>query len=194
MNQQAEKRIKLIDNFIFETGKGENRKWIHYFNGYITFPFIIGLFLIVEVVSFSAIFNQFSNWAKADMMTFFSLFFILQFPAHFINFLLYKHLKQIKEKQINCSPELNDELKCHLEITTKHFKPYWLKIPVLSLMIIGLVKKMIFIFMDHSIPSIDALWSYLPLPIFAIGILLFLYTNRQIWKIRKNLKAVEALI
>lgn len=194
MNQQVEERIELIDNFIFETGKGESRKWVHYFNGFVTFPFIIVLFLIVEVVSFSAIFNQFSNWAKADMMTFFSLFFILQFPAHFINFLLFKHLGAIKEKQINCSSELNDELKYHLQSITKHFKPYWLKIPVLSLMIIGLTKKMIFIFLDHSIPSIDALWSYLPLPIFAIGILLFGYTNRQILKIRKNLKAVEALI
>lgn len=194
MNQQVEEHIELINNFILETGKVESRKSVHYFNGYVTFPFVIVLFLIVEVVSFSAIFNQFSNWAKFDMMTFFSLFFILQFPAHFINFLLYKHLEVVKEKLINCSSELNDELKYQLENLTKHFKPYWLKIPVFSLMIIGLTKKMIFIFLDHSIFSIDVLWSYLPLPIFVTGALLFLYTLQQIWTIWKNLKAFEALI
>jgi hypothetical protein len=128
------------------------------------------------------------------MMTFFSLFFIIQFPEHFINFLLYKHLEVIKEKQMNYSSRLNDELKYLLESSTKRLKPYWLKIPVLSLMVVGLLKKMLFIFMDHSIPSIDTLWNYLSLPIFATGILLFWYTNQQIWKIRKNLKAVEASI
>ena len=42
--------------------------------------------------------------------------------THFINFLLFKHLGAIKEKQINCSSELNDELKYHLQSITKHFR------------------------------------------------------------------------
>lgn len=194
MNQQVEERIELISNFILETGKGESRKWVHYFNGYITLPFVIGLFLFVEVVSFSAIFNQFSNWAKADMMTLFSLFFILQFSIQFVNFLLFNHLHTIKEKQINLGNELNDELESLLELITTRFKPYWLKIPVLLLMVIALIKKTLFMFTNHSNLFIDTLWNYLPLPIFLTGILLFWHCSQQIWKVRKNLKTVEALI
>jgi len=194
MNQQVEERVEIIENFIFETGKGESRKWVHYFNGYITTPFVIGLFLIVEVTSFSTLFHQYSNWAKADMMVFFSLFLIIQFPVHFISFFLYKHIPKIQGKEIEFDNNLNGEMKSLLEINSNRYKPYWLKIPVLILMIVGLFKKTVFVFTDQPIQIIDTIWNYLPLPIFLAGILLFWHTNREILKVRKNIKTVEASI
>ena len=192
MNQQVEERIELIDNFIFETTKGESKKWVHYFNGYVSVIVVILFFLFVEAITLGTFFHQFSNWAKADMITFFSLVFILQFPAHFINFLLFKHSQKIKSQQLLHSPESNNELLHLLQSIKKRFKPYWLKIPALLLMIIALTKSVYSNFLDKPSTILDTLWNYLPLPVFVIGFFLFGYASLQIWKIRVNLKAYEA--
>jgi hypothetical protein len=194
MNQQVEERIELIDNFIFETTKGESKKWVHYFNGYFMYVLIFAFVIFTEVIAFCALFHLTSKWHKTEMLVFLAFVFILQYPVQFVNFLLYRHLQEIKDKHLHYSSELNSELKHHLKAIAMRFKPLWIKIPIFLLLTIGLTKKTFLVFLDKSIPMLDTLWSYLPLPVFIVVFLSFGYANILIWKIHTNLKTIEKAI
>lgn len=194
MSQQIENRIELIDKFIFKTTKTRPDKWMHYVNGYVSSVAVILLFLFVEALAFGTLIHQFLTWGKSEILIFLALILILQFPVQFVNFLLFKHSQKIKDRELTHSSASNNELKDLLESIAKRFNPYWLKIPALILMIIGLTKSVYSNFLNKPSPLLDALWNYLPLPVFIVGILLFYYSGQQIRKIWINLKAFEALI
>jgi hypothetical protein len=156
------------------------------------------IFLLDSIlISFSTIVHWTplcEKWVKSGLhiSLIFSMFFILQYSV--IGTLLIRHFKKIEGKTIAFDDKLNAELENILTvISKKRFEPYYIKIPVFAIAIIGLMQSMNVELFSRT-NTIYSIWSWFPTPTLFAGVVLFWYANNQIWMIWKNLKAVETLI
>lgn len=199
MNQQIEERIEIIKSLKTTTGKADQSlekriKSTRIFGiiSYALANFVL-IFLILITILTILDFGSFgSSWSKSALFVFITISISIQ--AHFspIDFLLSKHRKKLQNSSFSFNNQLNNTLRKQIDELNYHrFKPYWIIIPALIIMIPGILM----VFADDDVFAKNNLyWDYFKIPVLFIGILLFWNFNWKIYQFWKNIKNVESSI
>lgn len=197
MNQQIEERIEIIKelkttipNKDYSLEKRIKRlRW-----GYFGYVGVNILLIFLLLVSASALFHLemlHYNWKKSMLLVVMTM--SLSFHSHFsfIEFLLSKHHKKLIASDFNFDQELNSELENLInQLNYRRFKPYWIMIPSLLIMIAALV---ILLMTEETMTPIMAhYWNQFPLPVFVITLLLLWRLNYTVFSFQKNIEKVES--
>ena len=186
MNPQIEERIGIINQLKTTlTGKDlslEKRIKRLKLWGYMNFGLVNLLLVFLIIISASTLlrlepFGQ--NWQKSGLIVLMTI--SLSLHAHFsiIEFLLLKHSKRLGNSDFNFDNRLNMELKELIDDMNYHrFKPYWIIIPAIILMIAGALMVL----------ELNPYWDMFTWPVLAISVLLSWRLNICVFLIRRNIE------
>lgn len=199
MNQQIEERIEIIKSLKTTTGKAdqslEKRVKSTRIFGIISYALanFVLIFLIFITILAILDFGGFgSRWPKFALFVFMTISISIQ--AHFspIDYLLSKHRKKLQNFSFSFDNQLNNTLRKQIdELNFHRFKPYWIIIPSLIIMISGILV----VFASNDVSAINNLyWGYFKIPVLLVGILLFWNFNWKIYQVWENIKNAESSI
>jgi len=197
MNQQVEKRIYIIhqlnsiligNDFTLEK-RIKRLRW-----GYFGYALANLSLIFLLLGSASTLFHfkfMHYNWNKSMLLV--GMAISLSFHSHFsfIGFILSKHQKKLNESNFTFDQELNSELENLInKLNCRRFKPYWIKIPSILVMISALV--ILFLAEETMTPTIAFYWNQFPLPVFILSILLIWNINYMVFSVKRNIDMVES--
>lgn len=123
------------------------------------------------------------SWHKSALLIFITINLSLQAHLSYIEYLLLRHARNLKNRQYNISYIHNKELK---ELVTRlnnnRFKPYWIVIPSLGVMIGSLM----------SYFNYNPYWELFAWPVLLVSALLSWRLNNEVWLVRNNIEHTES--
>lgn len=190
MNQYAEERIRIIRKlkpsiYVRELSldlRIKKLKFISLLN-YLLANFLLIVLMIQSALTLLQYDPSGESWQKSALGVFITLNLSLLAHYSYIEYLLLKHARNLKNQQYNISYINNKELK---ELVTRlnnnRLKPYWIVIPSLVVMVGSL-----FAYFNYNL-----YWEIFALPVLLVGALLSWRLNNEVWMVRSNIEHIES--
>ncbi len=192
MNNQIEERIKIIKRFksIYSTQKkslDKNNFWFRMSAGfdYWGASFLL-LFLIF--ISFTAIFqiepiNE--KWQNSGLIVLMTFAIAIKSPYSFIELMLLKHVKKIKDLELSFPESLNQDLKeIIFRLNSKKMRVNVFGLPSIFIVLGGALKVF----------DLNPYWNYFPYLVFFFSPILLIRINYLIRLMRRNLAKFDSLV
>ncbi|HET6557555.1 MAG TPA: hypothetical protein VFG54_09600 [Prolixibacteraceae bacterium] len=192
MNQYAEERIRIIKKlkpsiYVKEQPLDQRIKILRFF-GWLKY-LLANVLLIALIIQSALSLLQHDpsgeSWQKSALLVFITLNLSLQSHYSYIEYLLLKHVLNLKNQQYSISYINNKELK-ELIIRLNHnrLKPYWIILPSILVMV-----GSIFTYFDSN-----PYWEIFALPVLLVGILLSIRLNKDVLLVRNNIEHIESKV
>ena len=182
-------RIAIIESF--NSFFGERKKSINnrlryvellkYFSA--AFILLVTIIIIKSLLPFNILSDKL-EWNDSALVIILSITYLLQGPGYFYESKLLKHLKKLKNEEIEARQDetLNTQLRITIENLNNHKKKWFIVASVVILMIASLIQLIIDDF---------EYWNYLKIP-FLLFIILILYDFLKNYsRLSKNIKEYE---
>lgn len=192
MNPQTEERIRIIKKLKPSLGFNkqplEKRiKKLRFF-GILIYAMANILLIVIIIQSAITLFHldpTGQSWNKSALMVFITLNLSLHSHYSYIEFLLLKHVDNIKNQEYLISYINNKELKELINNLNYHrFRPYGIIIPALLVMLGSILS-----YFDSN-----PYWEIFALPTLVIGTLMLWQLNYKVSQIRNNIEEIESKV
>lgn len=192
MNQYAEERIRIIKKLKPTVGFKEQPleqriKKLKFFGWlkYLLSNLLLIILMIQSALSLLHYDPSGESWQKSALLVFIALNLSLQGHYSYIEFLLLKHVRNLKTQEYMISYINNKELKeLVIRLNTNRFKPYWIVIPSILVML-----GSIFSYLGYN-----PYWEIFALPCLMAGALLSIRLNKEVLTVRNNIEHIESKV
>lgn len=192
MNNLIAERIKIINRFksLYSTNKKsskENNFWFRMSAGFDYWAVML-LLIFLMFMSFSAIFqiepiNE--KWKNSGLLVLMVFAIAIKSPYSFIELALLKHVKKIKDLDLNFPESLNQDLsKIITRLNSKKVRLNLIGLPTIFIILGALLHQF----------ELNPYWNYFSYLVLGFSPILIIRINYQISLIKKNLSKFDSLI
>lgn len=188
MNSQIDERISIANSFksIYNwTGKTPEKKEKMLkrvaFLDYGIVMFLLSILIIISAMSTFHIESFSRNWTNAGLIVIMTMALTFRAPFSYIELMLHKHIKQIKNIETKFDQKLNTEFDSIVKRFNKRKKYFYLiGIPSLFILISALLQVFI----------VNPYWEKFPPLVLVVSLYLLIWINYDIMIVKKNLAKV----
>lgn len=192
MNQYAEERIRIIKKlkpsiYVKEQSLDQRIRKLKFLSllNYLLANFLLIVLMVQSALALLYYDPSGESWQKSALLVFITMNLSLQAHLSYIEYLLLKHARNLKNQQYNISDINNKELKeLVMRLNNNRFKPYWIVIPSMVVMIGSL----------FSYFNYNPYWELFALPSLLVGSLLSWRLNKEVLLIRNNIEHIESKV
>lgn len=192
MNMSTEERIRIIKklkpNLGFNNLSLEGRIKKLKFFGILIYAMANLLLIVIMIQSAITLFHLDSagqSWNKSALMVFITLNLSLHSHYPYIEFLLLKHVGNLKSHEYTISYLANKELKELIDMLNyRRFRPFVIIIPTLLVMLASILSYL----------DANPYWEMFALPTLVIGALMSWRLNYHVSLVRDNIENIESKV
>lgn len=190
MDQYAEERIMIISKlkpFFYVKDQPidqriKKRTSLSLLN-YLLANFLLIVLMVQSALSLLQFDPSGESLHKSALLIFITMNLSLQAHLSYIEYLLLRHARNLKNRQYNISYIHNKELKKLVtRLNNNRFKPYWIVIPSLAVMLGSLM----------SYFNYNPYWELFAWPVLLVSALLSWRLNNEVWLVRNNIEHTES--
>lgn len=192
MNQYTEERIRIIKKlkpsiYVKEQPLDQRIKKLKFLSllNYLLANLLLIILMIQSALSLLQYDPSGESWKKSALLVFITLNLSLQAHLSYIEYLLLKHVRNLKNQEYSISYINNKELKeLIIRLNNNRFKPYWIVIPSILVMLGSLLSYL----------EYNPYWDIFALPALLVGALLSWRLNKEVLQVRNNIEHIESKV
>lgn len=192
MNQYTEERIRIIKKlkpsiYVKEQPLDQRIKKLKFLSllNYLLANLLLIILMIQSALSLLQYDPSGESWKQSALLVFITLNLSLQAHLSYIEYLLLKHIRNLKNQEYSISYINNKELKeLIIRLNNNRFKPYWIVIPSILVMLGSLLSYL----------EYNPYWDIFALPALLVGALLSWRLNKEVLQVRNNIEHIESKV
>ena len=191
MNPQIEERIKIVRSLksVYDSQNkrlGKREKWLK-LSASFDYWIVMILLLFLIILAIAAIFQiepMNEKWQKSGLLVLMTYAIAIKSPYSFIELLLLKHVKKIKNLNLSFPEFLNQDLKEMIDrLNSKKTRFNYIILAVIFIVFASALQVF----------ELNPYWNFFTFPVILLSIVLLIRINLQISPVKKNIKRFESI-